>query len=54
MTEPDPVDALDARLLLLLTDEPRLGVQECARLLLGRSLHTTSVFETSLLRCVDG
>ena len=31
MTEPDPVDALDARLLLLLTDEPRLGVQECAR-----------------------
>lgn len=25
------VDALDARLLLLLTDEPRLGVLECAR-----------------------
>ena len=30
------------------------GVQECARLLLGRSLHKTSVFETSLLRCVAG
>jgi DNA-binding Lrp family transcriptional regulator len=25
------VDALDARLLLLLTDEPRLGVLECSR-----------------------
>jgi len=25
------VDALDARLLLLLTDQPRLGVLECAR-----------------------
>ncbi len=34
MTEPiveDPLDALDARLLLLLTDEPRLGVLECSR-----------------------
>lgn len=30
--EPDEgVDALDARLLLLLTDEPRLGVLECSR-----------------------
>ncbi|MCP2165694.1 Lrp/AsnC family transcriptional regulator [Goodfellowiella coeruleoviolacea] len=27
----DEVDALDARLLLLLTDEPRLGVLECSR-----------------------
>ena len=27
----DPLDALDARLLLLLTDEPRLGVLECSR-----------------------
>jgi len=26
-----PVDGLDARLLLLLTDEPRLGVLECSR-----------------------
>ncbi|HWE91150.1 MAG TPA: Lrp/AsnC family transcriptional regulator [Pseudonocardiaceae bacterium] len=26
-----PVDALDARLLLLLTDEPGLGVLECSR-----------------------
>lgn len=26
-----PLDALDARLLLLLTDSPRLGVLECAR-----------------------
>lgn len=25
------MDALDARLLLLLSDEPRLGVQECSR-----------------------
>lgn len=31
MADPAPLDALDARLLLLLTDEPRLGVQECAR-----------------------
>ena len=31
MTEPAPLDALDARLLLLLTDEPRLGVLECSR-----------------------
>lgn len=30
MDEPT-IDALDARLLLLLTDEPRLGVLECAR-----------------------
>ena len=31
-TEPtDPLDELDARLLLLLTDEPRLGVLECSR-----------------------
>src|SRR5690242_15544965 len=30
--EPDqPLDALDARLLLLLTDGPRLGVLECSR-----------------------
>ncbi|ASO18419.1 DNA-binding Lrp family transcriptional regulator [Actinoalloteichus hoggarensis] len=29
--EDDALDALDARLLLLLTDEPRLGVLECAR-----------------------
>jgi DNA-binding Lrp family transcriptional regulator len=30
--EPEqPLDALDARLLLLLTDEPRLGVLECSR-----------------------
>lgn len=27
----DPLDELDARLLLLLTDEPRLGVLECSR-----------------------
>jgi DNA-binding Lrp family transcriptional regulator len=27
----EPLDALDARLLLLLTDEPRLGVLECSR-----------------------
>ncbi|MEU5691599.1 Lrp/AsnC family transcriptional regulator [Actinosynnema sp. NPDC020468] len=27
----DHIDALDARLLLLLTDEPRLGVLECSR-----------------------
>ncbi|HEX3790202.1 MAG TPA: Lrp/AsnC ligand binding domain-containing protein [Pseudonocardiaceae bacterium] len=27
----DGLDALDARLLLLLTDEPRLGVLECSR-----------------------
>lgn len=26
-----PLDALDAKLLLLLTDEPRLGVLECSR-----------------------
>jgi len=26
-----PLDVLDARLLLLLTDEPRLGVLECSR-----------------------
>jgi DNA-binding Lrp family transcriptional regulator len=26
-----PLDALDSRLLLLLTDEPRLGVLECSR-----------------------
>ncbi|MEV4318748.1 Lrp/AsnC family transcriptional regulator [Actinocrispum sp. NPDC049592] len=26
-----PLDSLDARLLLLLTDEPRLGVLECSR-----------------------
>jgi DNA-binding Lrp family transcriptional regulator len=34
VTTPEPVetlDALDARLLLLLTDEPRLGVLECSR-----------------------
>ena len=34
MSEPDasdPLDELDARLLLLLTDEPRLGVLECSR-----------------------
>lgn len=34
MLEPtgqDPLDELDARLLLLLTDEPRLGVLECSR-----------------------
>ena len=30
------------------------GVQECARVLLGRSLHKPSVFESSLLRCVEG
>jgi DNA-binding Lrp family transcriptional regulator len=31
-TDPEqPLDALDARLLLLLTDEPRLGVLECSR-----------------------
>lgn len=29
--EVEPLDALDARLLLLLTDEPRLGVLECSR-----------------------
>jgi DNA-binding Lrp family transcriptional regulator len=29
--EVDQIDALDARLLLLLTDEPRLGVLECSR-----------------------
>jgi DNA-binding Lrp family transcriptional regulator len=29
--ERDPLDELDARLLLLLTDEPRLGVLECSR-----------------------
>jgi DNA-binding Lrp family transcriptional regulator len=29
--EQDSPDALDARLLLLLTDEPRLGVLECSR-----------------------
>ncbi|GAA4543792.1 Lrp/AsnC family transcriptional regulator [Amycolatopsis samaneae] len=28
---PENLDALDARLLLLLTDAPRLGVLECAR-----------------------
>jgi DNA-binding Lrp family transcriptional regulator len=28
---PEELDALDARLLLLLTDEPRLGVLECSR-----------------------
>ncbi|EWM14051.1 transcriptional regulator, AsnC family [Kutzneria sp. 744] len=27
----EPMDALDAKLLLLLTDEPRLGVLECSR-----------------------
>jgi DNA-binding Lrp family transcriptional regulator len=27
----EPLDALDARLLLLLSDEPRLGVLECSR-----------------------
>lgn len=27
----EPLDALDARLLLLLTDEPRLNVLECSR-----------------------
>ncbi|GAA3060709.1 Lrp/AsnC family transcriptional regulator [Actinokineospora globicatena] len=32
MTEESPgIDDLDARLLLLLTDEPRLGVLECSR-----------------------
>ncbi|HEX3588124.1 MAG TPA: Lrp/AsnC ligand binding domain-containing protein [Pseudonocardiaceae bacterium] len=31
MPEPEPLDDLDARLLLLLTDEPRLGVLECSR-----------------------
>ena len=32
MSEPcGHIDALDARLLLLLTDEPRLGVLECSR-----------------------
>jgi DNA-binding Lrp family transcriptional regulator len=34
MSEPDagdPLDELDAQLLLLLTDEPRLGVLECSR-----------------------
>ena len=33
MSEPDiePLDELDARLLLVLTDEPRLGVLECSR-----------------------
>lgn len=30
------------------------GVQECARVLLGRSLHKPSVFDESMLRCVDG
>ena len=30
-TPAEPLDALDARLLLLLTDEPRLGVLECSR-----------------------
>lgn len=30
-TDREPFDALDARLLLLLTDEPRLGVLECSR-----------------------
>jgi len=29
--EPEAPDELDARLLLLLTDEPRLGVLECSR-----------------------
>jgi DNA-binding Lrp family transcriptional regulator len=29
--EVEPIDSLDARLLLLLTDEPRLGVLECSR-----------------------
>ncbi|WP_169733809.1 Lrp/AsnC family transcriptional regulator [Crossiella equi] len=29
--EDEALDALDARLLLLLTDEPRLGVLECSR-----------------------
>jgi DNA-binding Lrp family transcriptional regulator len=29
--QPQPLDDLDARLLLLLTDEPRLGVLECSR-----------------------
>jgi DNA-binding Lrp family transcriptional regulator len=31
VTEPGPLDELDARLLLLLTDEPRLGVLEVSR-----------------------
>jgi DNA-binding Lrp family transcriptional regulator len=32
MSEPlDALDALDSRLLLLLSDEPRLGVLECSR-----------------------
>ncbi|PPK70279.1 Lrp/AsnC family transcriptional regulator [Actinokineospora auranticolor] len=31
MPEESELDALDARLLLLLTDEPRLGVLECSR-----------------------
>ena len=32
MSEPvDTLDALDSRLLLLLSDEPRLGVLECSR-----------------------
>ncbi|MGH3628024.1 MAG: Lrp/AsnC family transcriptional regulator, partial [Sciscionella sp.] len=29
--QPEPLDGLDGRLLLLLTDEPRLGVLECSR-----------------------
>src|ERR1700742_2297164 len=29
--DPQPMDALDAQLLLLLSDEPRLGVLECSR-----------------------
>jgi DNA-binding Lrp family transcriptional regulator len=28
---PAPIDALDARLIALLTEEPRIGVLECAR-----------------------
>ncbi|WP_026425022.1 Lrp/AsnC family transcriptional regulator [Actinokineospora inagensis] len=31
MSEEPGIDELDARLLLLLTDEPRLGVLECSR-----------------------
>jgi DNA-binding Lrp family transcriptional regulator len=31
VTPDGPLDELDARLLLLLTDEPRLGVLECSR-----------------------
>ena len=30
------------------------AVQECARVLLGRSVHRTDVFGTDLIRCEEG